>query len=165
MGAVIQGEGAITNLDFHKEDIAPSLTQIELALSKIPDITSQQSQRVLQSSWTTFEFSPDGQKILINTSSDLLLIIDSFNPDIEPVVIMSRKNELGITLGATFSADGQSVITGNEDNELQVYDTLKGELQTTLAGHVAPVGFIKCNPRYDVIASGCVNTALWIQST
>ena len=55
------------------------------------------------------------------------------------------------------------MLLGTEENELQIYDKLTGTLKNTLMGHVAPVGCVRCNPKYDLIASGCVNTALWIR--
>ena len=149
------------------ENIAPSPQAIENVLLKLQtslNLNTLQIQRILQSSWNSFEFSPDGSKILVNTLSDLLLSFDSFNTENEPTVILSRKNEVGTQLGVCFSADGQYIVGGNDDNELQVYSLNNGEIVSTLSGHVAPVGCVKCNPRYDVMAAGCVNTALWIQS-
>jgi len=145
------------------QDIAPPPSAIESALSKLSNITTSQTQRALQAQWTSFEFSPDGQKILVNTSSDLMLVLDSFSAETEPVLLTNRKNDIGVNLGSCFSADAQSIISGNDDNELQVFDTFTGDLRGTLVGHVAPVGSVRCNPRYDMMASGCVNLALWIQ--
>lgn len=147
------------------QDIAPDKSLIEATLSKNLQLLPSQTQRALQAQWSSFEFSPDGQKILVNTTSDLMLVLDSFSSSTEPVAITGRKNDIGMNLGACFSADAQSIVTGNDDNELQVYDTFNGEMRGTLTGHVAPVGCVKCNPRYDIMAAGCVNLALWIQSS
>jgi COMPASS component SWD2 len=141
------------------QDIAP--TSLEKAIAKSPT-TSAQSQKILQAPWTSFEFSPDGQRILVNTSTDVILALDSFSPDNDPLIITGRKNDMGASLGTCMSADGQSIISGNDDNEILIYDVQSGELRNTLSGHVAPVGCVKCNSRYDVMAAGCVNTALWI---
>ena len=58
----------------------------------------------------------------------------------EPIVITGRKNESGLTLGSCFSSNSKTVVTGNEDNEVLMFDKLSGELLTTLSGHVTPVG-------------------------
>ena len=120
-----------------------------------------QAQRILQSAWTGFEFSADGFHILVNTAESLI-IIDAFKEDVPPVVI-PKKNEGGMSLGACLSADAKWVLSGTDDNELAIYDKTTGALCNTLTGHVAPIGCVKCNPRYDMWASGCVNTALWLR--
>ena len=121
-----------------------------------------QAQRILQSAWTGFEFSADGFHILVNTAESLI-VIDAFKEDVPPVVI-PKKNEGGMSLGACLSADAKWVLSGTDDNELAIYDKTTGALCNTLTGHVAPIGCIKCNPRFDMWASGCVNTALWLRN-
>lgn len=149
------------------QDIAPSIQTIENVLNQKlannPNINQKSfTQRSLQAQWVEFEFSPDGQRILVNTQSDLMLSIDSFNSDAEPSIIVNRKNDAGLSLGACFSADGNYIISGNDDNELQIFDVHSGDFKYGLTGHVSPVGCVRSNPRFDVLASGCVNTALWI---
>jgi WD40 repeat protein len=97
----------------------------------------------------------------VNTNESLILV-DAFKEDVPPVVI-PKKNEAGMTLGACLSSDAKWVLSGTDENELAVYDKSTGALCTTLTGHVAPIGCVKCNPRYDMWASGCVNTALWLR--
>lgn len=145
------------------EDLSPTFDQITAALSSSQSLAlaQAQAQRILQSAWSSFEFSPDGFHLLVNTS-EALIVLDGFKKDVPPVII-PRKNESGATLGGCLSADAKFVFSGTEDNELQVYDKLTGTLRNTFSGHVAPVGYVRCNPKYDVVASGCVNTALWIR--
>ena len=121
-----------------------------------------QAQRTLESTWTGFEFSTDGFHILVNTNESLILV-DAFKEDVPPVVI-PKKNDAGMTLGACLSSDAKWVLSGTDENELAVYDKSTGALCNTLTGHVAPIGCIKCNPRYDMWASGCTNTALWLRT-
>ena len=125
--------------------------------------TRGQLAKAMQAQWTDFAFSPDGLKILINTKSDLLLILDGFEETVEPVAICHRKNETNSQLGACFSADASCVIAGNDNNEVQIFDRGTGELRNTLSGHIAPVGAVACSPLYDVVATGCLNTVLWIR--
>lgn len=88
-----------------------------------------------------------------------------------------------VQLGACFSSDGRYVLVANEDHEINVYEktvlnadgegpaetmqpTVSCTKRQTLLGHTTPASLIRCNPRYDVVASasssGC--TALWIHS-
>jgi COMPASS component SWD2 len=145
------------------EDLSPSFDQITNSLSanQSTALAQAQAQRILQSNWSSFEFSPDGFHLLVNTS-EALIVLDGFKKDVPPVVI-PRKNESGTALGGCLSADAKFVFSGTEENELQVYDKLTGALKNSFLGHVAPVGCVRCNPKYDMVASGCVNTALWIR--
>jgi COMPASS component SWD2 len=145
------------------EDLSPSFDQITSALSadQSDSLAQAQAQRILQSNWTGFEFSPDGFHLLVNTN-EALILLDGFKKDVLPVII-PRKNESGTTLGGCLSADAKYIFSGTEENELQAFDKLTGVLKNTFFGHVAPVGSIRCNPKYDMVASGCVNTALWIR--
>lgn len=147
------------------EDLSPSFDQISSALSSNQSLAlaQAQAQRILQSNWSSFEFSPDGFHLLVNTA-EALIVLDGFKKDVPPVVI-PRKNESGTNLGGCLSADAKYVFSGTEENELQVYDKLTGALRNTFLGHVAPVGCVRCNPKYDIVASGCVNTALWIRGS
>jgi WD40 repeat protein len=117
----------------------------------------------MQSSWHGFEFSPDGFHLLVNTS-EALLFIDGFKKD-APIVVIPRKGDYAAPLGACFSSDAKYVLCGTDDNDVQIFDTLAGTAKGALpGGHVAPVGCVRCNPKYDMVASGCVNTALWIRT-
>ena len=116
----------------------------------------------LQTQWTSFEFSSDGNHLLLNSQSDQMLLLDGFRAEVEPLLITNRKNDAGIALGASFSANSKYILTGNDDNDFLIMDKATGELRKTLTGHVAPVGCVCSNPKYDVFATGCVNTVLWI---
>jgi len=116
----------------------------------------------LQTSWTSFEFSSDGNHLLLNSASDFLLVLDGFRNDVEPLLITSRKNDAGVALGACFSANSKYVLTGNDDNDFLLLDRNSGELKRSLTGHVAPVGCVCSNPKFDIFATGCVNSVLWI---
>ena len=146
-------------------DLAPSVDNLVAAMGPVaalpPGHLQQQAQRILTSTWTGLEFSADGLHMLVNTT-ETLLVIDAFKEGVPPVVI-PKKNEAGISLGACMSADAKYVLSGTDDNELAVYDKKTGALCNTLTGHVAPVDCVKCNPRLDMWASGCVNTALWLR--
>jgi COMPASS component SWD2 len=127
--------------------------------------TRGQLAKMLAAPWTDFQFSSDGQNILINTKSDLLLVLDGFNESVEPVAICNRKNDTNGALGACFSESGDYVIAGTDSNDVQVMSRSTGEIVNTLSGHIAPVNAIACNPMYDVMATGCLNTVLWIHSS
>lgn len=148
-------------------DIAPTQSSIETALMEAdPTMESSQVHRSLASSWYEMSFSPDGSKILVNTTSDILLSLDAFRPDIQPVILTGRKNTSSTHLGACFTPDSKYILTGTEDKHIIIYDPNNGQKVGQLNGdHVAVVTSVKCNPKYELIASGCVNTALWIKNS
>ena len=123
----------------------------------------ERTQSILDSKWMDFHFSPDGLKILVNTNSENLFVLDGFDSQIDPVIIAERKNEAGLHFASCFSADGDYVFASNEDNDIQIYDRIDASLKTTLHGHIAPVLNVLCNPKYDLIASSCWNTVLWLR--
>lgn len=145
-------------------NIAPTEEVVQNSLTKShPDMEPSHVHRVLASAWHDFCFSPDGAKVLVNTSSDVLLCLDGFRPDVEPVVLSGRKNSSNMLLGVSFSPDSKHVYAGTEDKQVLVYDSLSGEQSGVLSGeHMTAVTAVKCNPKYDVIATAGVNTALWI---
>lgn len=147
-------------------DIAPSQAVIEQALTTADSsMESSQIHRALASSWYEMSFSPDGAKVLVNTASDILLCLDAFRPDIPPIVLTGRKNSTSSHLGACFTPDSRYVLSGTDDKQILIYDPHSGERLGNLNGeHVAHVTSVKCNPKYDLIATGCVNTALWIKN-
>lgn len=144
-------------------DLVPSQELIRAAIKKAqPSAMFSVVEKYLAAVWVDFEFSPveDGS-ILVSTNTDLLLLINSYNNDTEPVAICTRKNESGMTnLGFCFSADGKFIVAANDDKEIMVFD-LKGTTITILKGHLQAVTNIKCNPKYDVMASTCSSLALW----
>jgi COMPASS component SWD2 len=150
------------------QDIVPDYPLLCSAVQKGMAVAGNESptrpalSAMLNTTWSGFEFSPDGLHLLVNTTTDLMLVIDGFKEDTEPVAICARKNDTGYTLGACFSADAKYVIAGNEAMEVQIFEKSTGRLVNTLSGHADAVTCVAANPVYDVIASGCINTVLWI---
>lgn len=141
----------------------PTSLQIRALQQEYPHLIEETLAKPPKCNWNGFEFSRDGSHILINTDSEIVWLIDSFRNDVQPKVFGPRKNESNIKLGCTVSTDCQTVLIGNEDNDILLYNKNTAELLTTLTGHVSPVGCIAFNPKYDVWASACGNTVLWIR--
>ncbi len=143
-------------------EMAPSVTNLTSAIMKrMPGAPPGFVQKVIRSTWTDFQFSGEGEKILVNTNSDAVFVIDGYNNTNESLCI-PRVNSNGIKLSASFSTDANEILLGTEDNDISIYNSLRADLSQTLTGHVSPVGVIACNPKYDVIATACVNCALWL---
>ena len=69
-----------------------------------------------------------------------------------------------LRIRSSFSVDGKYVLAGQDENELTVYDSKSGDLVATHSGHTKPIGAIRCNPKYDMVATSCVHMALWLQT-
>ena len=147
--------GPYTVLMPNKDFFASALMKAEISRDAITE--------KLSSGLSSFSFSTDGNNVLINTKGDLMYILDAFSDNVEPIVLTGRKNDANLQLGACFSNDSNYVITGNEDNDVLIYDKSIGYQNIgTLKGHTAPVSCCSYNPRYDQLATGCLNTVLWI---
>lgn len=150
------------------QDILPERALLEGAVRSARgcEWSPAQIQKSIDSMWGSFEFSSDGNHILVNSSTDLLLILDGFRSDVQPLAITSRKNDSQLNLGSCLAPNSKHLLTATEDNEIALidYKDNPGSIVSVLTGHVAPVGCIRCNPKYDMMATGCVNTVLWIPS-
>lgn len=144
------------------ENIVPAGNLLEASMMKSNhSLHSSQIKQSLHAPWSSFEFTTDGNNLLVNSQSDFVYILDGFRPDVEPVSLY-RKNDAGQALGACFSPTGSFVAASNDENEVILFDPVTGEQKDVLVGHVSPVGCIRHNPRYEQLASGCVNAVLWI---
>lgn len=144
--------------------ISPAVdTYLEVLAEQQPSLDIDSRRRIAtKSMWTSFQFSTDGNNILVNTDSDLVWLLDGYRPDMPPKVVGPRRNEAAARLAACISTDCNHVLLGSEDNEIQVFNMTNRKQVATLPGHVASVSSIAFNPVYDMFASGCINTALWI---
>ena len=123
------GHGPFDNI-FPKREVISSALE-----ASNPQLTPAQKSKYLQSTWTSFEFSADGgRSILLNSNSEAIFLLDGFQSTSSPKVILGRKNESGSMISATFSADAKYVITGNDDNDLLIFDRESTELISSLQG-------------------------------
>lgn len=160
-------------------DIIPTDDHIKSALAKTPKYDPSVLERNVHAEWTGFEFSSDGRSILINTAADMVLVVDSFNPSLEPLALRCRDTGAGPNyepcyddpnpaiyrpprFGATFTPDSKHLLVGAWNNDIHMCDAATGEVRSTLRGHISPVKRIVCNPVYDMFASTCVCAALWL---
>lgn len=95
----------------------------------------------------------------------MTLVVDAFELQIKRVITgYTNQSQLDIT--ASYSPDCGHIFTGSEDGDVCVYDA--SETRKTdapilrLKGHTGPVRQVICNPKYEVVASACSNTILWI---
>jgi COMPASS component SWD2 len=144
------------------QDICPDESAFSTVLSKEFPLMAEDLQTRARPSWTSFEFCRDGSQILINTDAEHMWLIDSYRNDTAPIVLAPRKNESSLALGCCFSGDAKSIFVGNEDNDILLFDRETAKVKAALTGHVAPVGCIAANPKFDMFATSCTNTVLWI---
>lgn len=75
-----------------------------------------------------------------------------------------HQNDLHSELDACFTPNAEYVLSGSEDCQIYAWRAEDGELVKTLKGHSSTVGRVLCSPKYEVIASACTNSALWIDA-
>ena len=95
----------------------------------------------------------------------MTLVIDAFELQIKRV-ITGYTNHSKLELMGSYAPDCGHIFIGSEDGDVCVYDaseTRKSEAPIRrLKEHVGPVRQVVCNPKYEVVASACSNTILWI---
>lgn len=104
--------------------------------------------------WRNIEFNSDGKLILLTTTQGIV-ILDSYSGDLVKH-ISGNYNQRGYPLVASFSPDGNFVLTGTESGLVHVYDAHKGDLVATWTARSPtphPVGLVRFNPRFMMAAS------------
>lgn len=147
--------------------LRPSRQQLQRALCTAnPHVDADQVQRCVTSSWRSFSFNPDGTRALVNTSVGMLISLDAYEKDDDPIVCFAEENKSPVELGCCFTPDSKHVLAGTEDKHVRVFDPQTGLPLGLLPGeHAAPVTSVCCNPKYEVIASSGINTMLWLKSS
>jgi COMPASS component SWD2 len=107
------------------------------------------------------KFSNDGKHILLSTTSNLIFLLDAFTGETRQVFTSFSNSSLAI-LEASFSPDGQFVLSGSDDGSIHVWETVTGREVTVWKGHAGPVGVVQWNPKAVMVASACTNVAFWI---
>lgn len=147
--------------------LRPTRQQLQRAIKVAnPRLDANQVQRCLTASWDSFSFNPDGTRALVSTSVGILISLDAYNNDGEPIVCFTEENPSSLELGCCFTPDSKHILAGTEDKKIRVYDPQTGRPLGLLPGeHVSAVTSVRCNPKYEVIATSGVNTMLWLKSS
>ena len=113
------------------------------------------------------DFSPCGKFIVVSTDNGQVFAIDSFKGN------LIGSYHTGATHGeatASFSPDSQYIACGTTSGAINVYRTMSGSedptrqspVVTRLEGHSGFPRTVLFNPVRCMLASACVNVALWI---
>jgi len=111
--------------------------------------------------WTGIKFSPDGKLLLLPTTKNKIFLMDSFNGDLKQT-FTGFPNSSNLHLEASFSPDGQYVLSGAEDGSIYVWETSTGKRVSIWKGHTGPVNAVQWNPKKVMVASGCTKMAFWV---
>ena len=117
--------------------------------------------RFARGRWTSLEFSPDGDKMVVATDGGAHLVFDSFEGDAK-LLLEGPPQSPDFATTATFTSDGYSVVAGCEDAKIRVWDAEKRARPAVLHGHAGPVRHVACSRKYDVLASCCASAVLWL---
>jgi len=111
--------------------------------------------------FTAMEFSPDGKWILLSTNRSAILLLDAYDGDLKTVFQGHKAQSAELGMRATFSPDGQFVLSGSDDGKVHVWD-LSGRVVCAHAHHPAPTQNVLFNPTMQLMASACHNVSLWL---
>lgn len=128
--------------------------------------------------WCGLVFSPDGERLLLQTDSGIHLLYDAFDfkllevlydaaaiRDGDPATSADEDAPppLNVT-NAAFTPDGSHVVAGGRDTVLRVWrlNTTSQGRPGLLKAHACPVDHVAYSSKYDVLASACSTTCLWL---
>ncbi len=105
------------------------------------------------------DFSVAAAALLIGWEGGLVRVIDLATER----VLLQFIVPAGFLGAATFSPDGQFILTGDNFPEYnaRLWDARTGELLRVLPGHTAPVNAVAFNPRGNLVLTGGDNVRLW----
>jgi WD40 repeat protein/mono/diheme cytochrome c family protein len=86
-------------------------------------------------------FSPDGKRCLIGAGTTLL-VVDAAGGR----VVQTLTGHSGWVTSATFSTDGEQILSGSDDRTVRLWDARTGRLVKVLTGHEAGVRSVAFSP-------------------
>lgn len=151
------GSGAFAELKLNQSTIEKSMHNKGFA----PEASLELS----KAEWTSLQFNAQGNKLLVTAKKGVGLLLDGFDGSVSGVFVGEPlRGDVSPTqpLSACFTADDRTVLGGCEDGTVCCWDSNSGRLTHRLEGHADRVGAIACNPKLALVATSCINTALWI---
>ena len=111
------------------------------------------------------KFSPDGQYILLGSTENIIVLIDSFEGKLKQK-FTGTFNELGTgqILEAGFSPDSRFLVSGSESSKqkIVVWNIETGKEVQLLDFHPTTVAAVKFSHVYCMMISACQNLVVWI---
>lgn len=104
-------------------------------------------------------FSNDGKTILLPSASNGILLIDAFDGS-ELHRFRGHVDTGAVMLEASFTPDGQFVLSGSEDGTIHVWNALSGEEVSVWDGHRNPTLAVRWSPTHVLAASACTGLVL-----
>lgn len=151
------GGGAFAELKLNQSTIEKSMHNKGFA----PEASLELS----KAEWTSIEFNTQGNKLLVTARKGVGLLLDGFDGSVSEVFVgepLSGDVAPTQPLSACFTTDDRTVLGGCEDGTVCCWDANTGRLTHRLEGHADRVGAVACNPKLAMVATSCINTALWI---
>ena len=136
-------------------ELTVSQSSIENAIKQQQTIAADRAAQMSKTEWKSIEFNVQGSRILVTGDRGLALLLDGFAGTVQ----RSISSEGGMS--ACFTPDDKTVLMGNQDGSISCWNVLTGTVVKKLEGHTGSVGAIAANPKFQMFASCCSNTALW----
>ncbi|KAH7387381.1 hypothetical protein KP509_16G020200 [Ceratopteris richardii] len=110
------------------------------------------------------KFSNDGKMMLLSTTSSHIYVLDAYSGKKLHGFTLEANPDGGV-LEASFSPDGQFVVSGSGDGSLRVWSTVTGNQVACWLNHAGIPAVVKWAPRRVMFASASVVLAFWLPDT
>mmetsp|Transcript_20386 Transcript_20386/g.31176 ORF Transcript_20386/g.31176 Transcript_20386/m.31176 type:complete len:373 (-) Transcript_20386:1617-2735(-) len=129
--------------------------------------------------WSKVQFNASGKQLLVTAKRGLVMMLDGFDASVGHVFLNDTSavtadenvapgsGAIDMAPSACFSSDDQTILVGGYDGVVRCYSATSGAELSRLEGHPtgSAVGCVACSPNLAVVATSCVNTALWTWSS
>eukprot|EP00270_Netrium_digitus_P009756 TRINITY_DN2988_c0_g1_i1.p1 TRINITY_DN2988_c0_g1~~TRINITY_DN2988_c0_g1_i1.p1 ORF type:complete len:409 (+),score=87.56 TRINITY_DN2988_c0_g1_i1:30-1229(+) len=110
---------------------------------------------------TSMKFSNDGKMMLLCTSGSRTYVLDAYTGNVIHAFNLVPDAD-GIPLDASFSPDGQYIVSGSGDGSVKAFSTASGTEVASWSNHAGVPAVVRWAPRRLLFASASVVLALWI---
>ena len=117
--------------------------------------------------FSSLAFSPDGGSILLSTTGEPLVVLDSMNGELR-AILRGRLNEVNLPLQASYSPDGQYIVSGSENGAVHIWPAAPPTTSiavddfVALRGHPEPTLNVAWSPTSALIVSACSSVGFWV---
>ncbi len=177
--AVAQAANALTLVDNFRPTLAlnlaleaaanrPEITSVQRALASAayaPSAVAQLNPSFEQASFVDVAFATQTDRLAVGTSDGRLLLFDTTTKDIQLDLEATGSNDEGpasAVLAVAISPDGSTIVTGDANGMLTIWDAATGQAQQQIEAHEAGIAALAYDPSGGRVVSAGADAAVYL---